>query len=138
MMNTKSRPISPHITIYKPQITSVLSILHRISGVLLYAGLLLLAWIVISAAFIDVIFAQGFLDVAVTLFSSVVGKCLLFIWILALNYHAVNGIRHLAWDMGVGLSKEAVTRSGIISIICALVFTAISWTLIFKVIFSYV
>ncbi len=137
-MKTVNRPLSPHITIYKPQITSVLSILHRISGFGLYIGLLLLSWIIICSAFLDVVFSQGFLDLTVTLFSSIVGKCLLFVWILALNYHAANGIRHLTWDLGVGLSKEAVTRSGIAVIILAFAFTAISWLLIFKVIFSYV
>jgi succinate dehydrogenase / fumarate reductase, cytochrome b subunit len=137
-MKSVSKPVSPHLTIYKPQITTLLSILHRISGFLLYLGLLLLGWVIIFSAFDDVILASSFLDLSVLVFSSIIGKFLLFIWVFSLNFHTVNGIRHLIWDAGIGFSKEAVTRSGVIALISALILTIISWILIFEVIFSYV
>ena len=132
-MSSVSRPLSPHLSIYKPQITSVLSILHRITGFVLYVGLLYLSWVLIFSTFNDVVLAQVFLNLTVTIFSSFFGKLILFGWIFCLNYHTVNGIRHLVWDAGSGFSKEAVTTSGIVALIAAVVFTGSTWYFIYNI-----
>jgi succinate dehydrogenase / fumarate reductase cytochrome b subunit len=137
-MNSASRPLSPHLSIYKPQITSTLSILHRITGFFLYIGLLYLAWVMIFATFDNVVFAQLFLDLSVLIFSSFFGKLILFCWILCLNYHTVNGIRHLIWDAGIGFSKDSVTRSGVVALFCAVVLTSVTWFFIYNILFGYV
>ena len=137
-MNSVSRPLSPHLSVYKPQITSSLSILHRITGFVLYLGLLYLSWVIIFSTFSDVVLAQTFLNLTVTVVSSFFGKLLLFAWIFCLNYHAVNGIRHLIWDTGSGFSIEAVTKSGIIALCAAVLFTGTSWYFIYNILFNYV
>jgi len=137
-MSSVSRPLSPHLSVYKPQITSVLSILHRITGFVLYVGLLYLSWVIIFSTFNDVVLAQVFLNLTVTIFSSFFGKLILFGWIFCLHYHTVNGIRHLVWDTGSGFSKKAVTTSGIVALFAAVVFTGLTWYFIYNILFNYV
>lgn len=103
------RPLSPHLQIYRPQITSVLSIFHRIAGLGLGVGtLLLVAWLAAlaggPASFAAV---QAFL-------ASIIGKILLFLWTVALAFHLFNGIRHLAWDLDLGFGTfiEPVISKG--------------------------
>lgn len=116
------RPLSPHLTIYKPQITSVLSISHRITGAFLSAGLLVfVAWLWI-AAYCPESYA-AFMECT----SSWWGKSLLAAWSFAFFYHFLNGIRHLFWDMGKGLDLPAATRSGWITVIGSLFVTACVW-----------
>lgn len=113
-----SRPTSPHLTIYKPQITSVMSIMHRITGVALYAGaLVLVAWLVI-AAYMPFRYA-GFHDVLL----SPIGRLVLFGWTFAFFYHLCNGIRHLFWDIGKGFALKAVTASGVIVLLTSVALT---------------
>src|SRR6185437_11715164 len=91
------RPLSPHLQIYKPQITTALSIFHRITGVGLAAGTLLLVWWLVAAARSDAAYAS------VSWFiRSPIGWVLLFGWSVALWFHFCNGIRHLFWDFGHG------------------------------------
>jgi succinate dehydrogenase cytochrome b subunit len=101
------RPLSPHLQVYRPQITSVLSILHRISGIGLGVGTVLLVWWLAALASGPAAFAavQRFL-------SSWLGMLLLFGWTVALMFHFSNGIRHLAWDAGYGFEKPTVRASG--------------------------
>lgn len=116
------RPTSPHLSIYKPQITSVMSILHRITGVALYAGtLLLVAWLV-SAAYSVPIF-----KLIHEFMAGWIGKALLIGWTLAFYYHLCNGIRHLFWDMGKGFELKAVTRSGVLVLLAAAGLTGLTW-----------
>ena len=121
-MDTGGRPLSPHLQVYKPQLTSVLSILHRITGVALSVGTLLLVWWLIAAsvgpAYFDIV--QGF-------FGSLVGRLLLFGWSFALFYHLCNGIRHLFWDMGRGFELPTVAASGWAVVIVSLALTGIAW-----------
>ena len=137
-MNSVSRPLSPHLSVYKPQITSILSILHRITGFVLYVGLLYLSWVIIFSTFSDVVLAQTFLNLTVTIFSSFFGELILFAWIFCLNYHTANGVRHLVWDTGAGFSKEAVTKSGLVVLLASVIFTALSWYFIYNILFNYV
>ncbi len=91
------RPLSPHLQVYRPQITSTLSIFHRITGIALSAGTLLMtAWLVSAATSPD-----AFYTVQAFMFSWI-GMLMLFGWTVALFYHLFNGIRHLAWDAGYG------------------------------------
>jgi succinate dehydrogenase / fumarate reductase cytochrome b subunit len=101
------RPLSPHIQVYRPQITSVLSIVHRITGVALTAGTLLLTWWLVAAAYGPDAFtnAQAFVG-------SWFGQLLLWAFTFALFYHLGNGIRHLAWDFGWGFELSQVRASG--------------------------
>lgn len=122
LRGTPNRPLSPHLQIYKPQLTSVMSISHRVSGIALAAGtLLLVAWIVGTAkgpaAFAMV---SGFL-------SSPIGLLLLFGWSVALFYHLANGIRHLFWDAGYGFELETAYRSGWIVVGATVALTLLAW-----------
>ena len=121
-MSTGTRPLSPHLQIYKPQITSVLSILHRFTGIALAIGTLLFAWWVIAAAAGPDAFAT-----AQVVIGSWFGRLLLFGWTLALFYHLCNGIRHLCWDAGYGFDLPTVTASGRTVIVAAVVLTLVAW-----------
>jgi len=123
-MATNKRPLSPFMIgpYYKPQLTSVLSILHRITGVALAIGLLFLVyWLVAAASGPDAYaHAQGVLG-------SMLGQLFLFLWTWALFYHLGNGIRHLAWDAGYGLEIPSVYKSGKVVVIASVVLTFVTW-----------
>lgn len=106
-MTQKQRPLSPHLQIYKPQMTSVLSILHRMTGVGLILGLVVfVAWLVALATGIGAY--ADFMAVATT----TPGKILLFAWAWALCYHLCTGVRHLVWDTGKALEIKSAYRAG--------------------------
>ena len=127
-MASNNRPLSPHLQIYKPQITSTLSILHRISGVMLAFGAFLLANWVISATYGADSFAM-----AQGLLGSWFGRLVLFGLTLALFYHLGNGIRHLAWDMGKGFELPQLRASGIFVVVFTVVMTGITWAAAYSV-----
>ena len=121
-MATDNRPLSPHLQVYKPQLTSVLSILHRLTGIALAIGTLLLVWWLIAAATGPEAYdtAQGFIG-------SILGRLLLLGWTFALFYHLANGIRHLAWDTGWGFDLATAYRTGWLVVIVSIVLTLASW-----------
>ena len=121
-MASENRPLSPHLQVYKPQITSVLSILHRTTGVSLGVGTLLLAWWLIAAA----AGAEAF-ETAQAFIGSVIGRILLFGFTIALFYHLSNGIRHLVWDAGYGFELSTVAKSGWAVLIATVVLTLLAW-----------
>jgi len=123
---TRTRPISPFLFpptgTYRWQITSTLSILHRATGVALGVGALLLTWWLLAllgepSDFADV---QNFIG-------SVPGQVLLFAWTWALYYHLGNGVRHLVWDTGHGLTLPNVYRGGWFVIVFSVVLTLVTW-----------
>lgn len=120
-MAAPNRPLSPHIQVYRPQITSVLSIAHRITGVALTAGTLLLTWWLVAAAYGPDQFAtvQGFIG-------SWIGQLLLWGFTFALFYHLGNGVRHLAWDFGWGFELGQVRSSGIAVVAFAIAATLVT------------
>ena len=120
-MAAPNRPLSPHIQVYRPQITSVLSIAHRITGVALTAGTLLLTWWLVAAAYGPKQFAtaQGFIG-------SWIGQLLLWGFTFALFYHLGNGVRHLAWDFGWGFELGQLRTSGIAVLVFACAATLIT------------
>ena len=112
------RPLSPHLQVYRPQLTSVLSILNRATGIALSVGTLLLAWWFVAAATSDRSYA------AVSWFMrSPVGLLFLLGWIGSLWYHFCNGIRHLAWDAGFGFDLPQVHTTGWAVVIATAVLT---------------
>jgi len=106
-VNRGNRPLSPHLEIYRPQWTMVLSITHRITGVGLTLGAVLVVWWLAAAATGPDYFA--FVD---GLLTSWVGLLVMTGSALALCYHTANGIRHLFWDMGLGFDLETARKSG--------------------------
>ncbi len=118
------RPLSPHLQIYRWQLTSVLSILHRFTGVALTAGTILLVWWLVAAANGPESFesAQWFLG-------SWLGLLLLFGWSVALFYHLCNGIRHLWWDTGSGLDLRSVYVSGWAVLAGTAILTILAWVI---------
>jgi succinate dehydrogenase / fumarate reductase cytochrome b subunit len=116
------RPLSPHLGIYKWQVSSSLSILHRITGVALSAGAMaLLAW-VISAAL-----GEDTYNYVVELLSGPLGMLLMFAFSASFFYHLGNGIRHLVWDAGYGFDKEVARLSGWFVLGVAIASTALFW-----------
>ena len=122
VMDTRGRPLSPHLQVYQPQLTSVLSITHRLTGVALTFGTLLLVyWLVAAAAGPDAFSrAQSFMG-------SWPGLLVLFAWSVSLFFHLCNGIRHLMWDAGFGLELPAVYASGWAALAATGVLTAAAW-----------
>jgi succinate dehydrogenase / fumarate reductase, cytochrome b subunit len=116
------RPLSPHLQIYRPQITSALSIFHRFTGIALSVGTLLLVWWLVAAATSDAAFAA-----AQWFTSSWLGILLLLGWTAALYYHLCNGIRHLAWDAGYGFEKPQFHTTGWAVLICTAALTVLTW-----------
>jgi succinate dehydrogenase / fumarate reductase cytochrome b subunit len=116
------RPLSPHLQIYRPQITTVLSISHRATGLALSVGTLLLVWWLVALASGPQAFAsaQGFIG-------SWLGRILLFGWTFALFFHLANGIRHLFWDAGYGYDLKTTHASGWAVVAASAILTLIAW-----------
>tara|TARA_Y100000766_G_C18387041_1_gene356334 strand:- start:2 stop:379 length:378 start_codon:yes stop_codon:yes gene_type:complete len=118
----KPRPLSPHLQVYRPQLTSVMSIMHRASGLVLTTGTVILAFWLIAVANGPETFAVMALIVGHPL-----GQFVLFGYSVALFYHACNGIRHLSWDFGFGLTIPDVYRSGYFVLGATFGLTALLW-----------
>lgn len=122
MANGSGRPLSPHLQIYKFQWTMAGSIVHRITGVGLAVGTLLLTWWLVAAAMGPDSFAtvQGFIG-------SPIGLVLMFGWTWALFYHLANGIRHLLWDAGYALELATAEKGAYIVAIASVALTVLAW-----------
>lgn len=119
---TAERPQSPNIQIYRPQLTSVLSIAHRISGaVTSLAAVGLVVWLVAAAAG-----PQVYAPVQSAL-ASPIGEIALFVAAFAFFLHLCGGIRHLAWDAGCGLELGEIYVSGWTVVAASIVLTAVAW-----------
>lgn len=125
-----NRPLSPHLSIYKLQLTSGLSILHRMTGAYLYCGLMLLAWAIFTFMYFpNVIEAINiYLNECVTLF--VLFRLMLLAWVFSIFYHLFNGIRHLFWDIGKGFDLKTTYFTGRIVIFLSVILTFIMWGLV--------
>jgi len=121
-MSAPNRPLSPHLQIYRPQMTSILSITHRMTGVALTAGTLLFVyWLVAAASG-----AEAY-ETARGLIGSWFGRLLLLGWSLALFFHLCNGIRHLFWDAGYGYELPDAQRSGYAVLAATVFLTIVAW-----------
>ena len=122
----RPRPLSPHLQIYKPQITSVLSIMHRITGVSLSIGsIILVAWVVALASGLESY--SDFINITNHWFSHLI----LFGFTFALYYHLSNGIRHLFWDAGFGFELKSVYLSGLLVVVSDFIMTMATWSFIY-------
>jgi len=116
------RPLSPHLQIYRWQLTSVMSILHRATGIALSVGALYLAvWVMCAAA------GPRAYAVFQDFNTSILGRLVLGGWLFSGFYHLCNGIRHLFWDAGYGFELKDAYRSGWIVVAVSLIATVLSW-----------
>ncbi|MEO5335897.1 MAG: succinate dehydrogenase, cytochrome b556 subunit [Magnetospirillum sp. WYHS-4] len=127
-MNTRNRPLSPHLQIYRPQITSVLSILHRLTGAALWIGALAFTYWLAAAVYGPEAFnrTQVFL-------ASWFGRLILFGWTFCLFYHLSNGVRHIAWDYGWGFELKQLRATGGMVVAASLVLTLLAWIVAYAV-----
>ncbi len=122
------RPLSPHLQVYKPQISSATSIFHRITGCALGVGTILMTlWLVCAAM------GDGAFSVIQAFFASWIGLLILFGFTVALFYHFCNGIRHLAWDAGKGFELPDMHRSGKLVFAATIILTLVFWVIAFLV-----
>ena len=123
-MQKPARPLSPHLQIYRPQITSVLSITHRATGVALTAGTLLLVyWLSALAA------GPEAYEGARELLGSWFGRIVLFGFTVSLFFHLGNGVRHLFWDAGLGFDMRTVYTTGRLVVVLSIVASVLAWLL---------
>jgi len=115
-MANQNRPLSPHLQVYRPQITSFLSILHRATGVVLAIGALFFTYWLLAATYGPAKFAA-----AQALFGSLIGQLVLWGFTFSVFYHLANGIRHLAWDAGWGFELDQLKMSGIAVLVVSVV-----------------
>jgi len=122
------RPLSPHLQVYKPQISSATSIFHRITGCALGVGTILMTlWLVCAAS------GEGAFSVIQAFFASWIGMLILFGFTAALFYHFCNGIRHLAWDAGKGFELPDMHRNGKLVFAATIILTVAFWVIAFLV-----
>ena len=121
-MNDSKNPVSPHLQIYRWHISSLLSIIHRISGVInLLALILIFFWLIVLS------FGESNYELFLLIINSFFGKFILIGFTWSMSFHILSGIRHLVWDLGYGFEIKTANISGIIVIICSLVLTIIFW-----------
>ena len=122
MSVSRSRPLSPHLQIYRPEISSVLSILHRLTGIALFFGTAIWVWWLIAAAM-----GEDEFETVQWFMGSWLGQILLLGWTWATFYHLCNGIRHLFWDIGKGFELKTMAATGWLVVVAAFGLTAAAW-----------
>jgi len=121
-MNDSNNPLSPHLQIYRWQISSLLSITHRISGVInLLALILIFFWLLFLS------FGENNYELFLLIINSFFGKFILIGFTWSMSFHLLSGIRHLVWDLGYGFEIKTANISGIIVIISSFASTIIFW-----------
>ena len=116
------RPLSPHLSIYKPIPTMVMSIVHRITGIGLYAGTLLVAWWLFAAAT-----SGEYFEWVNGIFGSFFGRLILFGYTWALMHHLAGGLRHFLWDTGHGFDKHFATKLAWATLAFSITATILIW-----------
>jgi len=123
-MKDNQKPISPHLQIYRWQISSLLSITHRIVGIVnLLALIFIFFWILILS------FGESNYELFISAINSFFGKFILIGFTWSMSFHMLSGIRHLVWDMGYGFEIKTANISGILVIMFSLILTIIFWLL---------
>ncbi|MEQ9145957.1 MAG: succinate dehydrogenase, cytochrome b556 subunit [Parvibaculaceae bacterium] len=123
-----NRPLSPHLGIYRPMLTMMMSIVHRITGGALYVGTLLLAWWLVAAATGPEAYA-AFQDIA----SSWIGRLVLFGYTWALIHHLLGGVRHFVWDLGKGFELGTVEWMARLSLAGSILLTIVVWVVAYAI-----
>jgi succinate dehydrogenase / fumarate reductase cytochrome b subunit len=122
---SKPRPLSPHLQIYKPQLTSILSILHRMTGMTLtLLGMFIVCWLY------HVVEGEGHYLALNGVMQTSLGRGVLMVWSFALFYHLLNGIRHLLWDIGMGFEIKEVYATGYTVMALSVLLTCFFWGVI--------
>ena len=122
----RPRPLSPHLQVYKPQLTSILSILHRGTGIVLSIGsIFLVSWILVLTL------GESAYQIYSQLVNNWFGKLVIFGFTFGLFYHLSNGIRHLFWDAGYGYDLKDAYISGFAVIISSISLTLITWLIVY-------
>ena len=122
---TMERPLSPHLQVYRLPLTAVLSILHRMTGVVLSLGIVLLVIMCVALAV-----SESAYTAMMGLFGGWFGCAVLIAWTGALYLHLCNGVRHLIWDAGWGFELRTVDASAVTAIVATVVLTALTWTIV--------
>ena len=121
-MTDNQNPLSPHLQIYRWHISSLISITHRISGVInLLALILIFFWLL----FLSI--GESNYELFLQLINSFFGKFILIGFTWSMSFHLLSGIRHLAWDLGYGFEIKTANISGIIVILLSLILTIVFW-----------
>lgn len=120
-VNRGNRPLSPHLQVYRPQLTSMTSILTRVTGTALLLGGLLTVWWFLAAAS-----SPQYFEIADGFITSWFGDLIMTLSVWALWYHALAGLRHLYWDSGRGLEVETAEKMGVAIIVLSVVMTILT------------
>jgi succinate dehydrogenase / fumarate reductase cytochrome b subunit len=121
-MSQAQRPLSPHLQIYQPQLTTILSVTHRGTGLALAVGTVFLVGWLFAAAF-----NPDWFSLAQAFWYSWIGRLMLLGWTFSFFFHLCNGIRHLCWDAGWGLDLKTAYRSGWTVVGASVALTLIAW-----------
>ncbi len=113
-ISMNNRPLSPHLQIYKVQVTSFFSIMHRVTGILLFCLLMIFSWYYILHTWAPDLFTVNYLD---QLPYSVVVRLFYLFCFISFTYHFLNGIRYLFWDVGIGLGMASVSISAMVLVL---------------------
>ena len=128
-MSTKiKRPLSPHLQVYKPMLTMTMSIVHRITGAILFFATLLLAWWLIAAAA-----GPDYFNLVERILTSIIGRLVLFGCTWALIHHALGGLKHLLWDTGRGFDLKTIEKFASGSLILSITLTLVVWAIAYAV-----
>jgi succinate dehydrogenase / fumarate reductase cytochrome b subunit len=119
-----SRPLSPHLQVYRWSMTMAMSIFHRATGIAFYGGTLLLAWWLIAAAS-----GEAYFNFVNGIFGSWIGLIILFGFTWSLVHHMLGGIRHFIWDFGRGMGKPARDRLALLNLVGSVAITIVLWAI---------
>ena len=123
-MNDSNNPLSPHLQIYRWHVSSLLSITHRIAGIVnLLSLILIFFWFIILSL------GESNYELFLLMMNSFFGKFILIGFSWSMVFHILSGLRHLAWDLGYGFEIKTANISGIIVVVSSLVLTIIFWLL---------
>ena len=123
----RQRPLSPHLQVYRLPLPAIMSISHRMTGIILSSGTLMLTLYLVALANGPESFA-----LAQKVIAHPIGMLVLFGYSVALFYHACNGVRHLFWDAVIGLTIPAIYKSGRFALALAFVLTALFWAVLYS------
>ena len=121
-MKNNNKPLSPYLQIYKPQITSILSISHRFTGIILFFSSFLICLWLFSMAF-----SENLYNLVNFFFTGIIGRTILFFTTFSFFYHLLNGIRHLFWDLGYGFKLVNIYLSGGLVVLLSLIINIYIW-----------
>jgi len=121
-MPERDRPLSPHLSVYRWEISNTLSIIHRMTGVFLSIGaIVLVVWLVAAAS------GSRSYELLIGIFRGPIGSLLMLGWSYCFFYHLANGIRHLVWDVGYGFDRQTARMSGWGVVLISVIFTVAFW-----------